>query len=677
MKSDVREALIAAALRGGPFLQRVLNLEGPQDFRGDSGREVWNAARSRGNWNAAAIVARGGYQPPGEETLAWFLIRNHLAACDFAGLPAATRLWTSLHNLSSSDGAETQEFIIEVGKPWKEGDLNAALFLAAHFKKGSAIIRTICEAGARIDARWETMRDWLLDSAALTPADWYGKNGTARKELLTLAGLDQSAELLLEMELPGATPLIHAAASRLRGRVDPWIECGADPLAVDARGRTALHYSAEQANWRGVRSLLTACHSGWDQGDLDGHRPVDLAMTSQDGRVLEALLDAGSSPLDDKRDTGAFESGAALRLAVRNGVEHPRTPQGARKLLGLLPKERRYKAPDERLFRAVECYYPDLVQLLLTAGVTPRFAGPGQQTCLHAAAQNGDLQSVRLLLGVTPANEVNSVNADGHTPLHLACRDGGARIEVVEALLGAGAQASTTDGQQRSCLHLLAESASDVIDPAPVELLLKAGAKLEATGPEGNTPLACAVQAGRPFLAKSLLDAGADPNALTAGLCSPLGFCRTESEVGRLLSAGARTSCGDPAVFDALLRQASYGSYPVFDALLKALKDPCGSVSRRQPGETLLHRVAWSDRSPSAVRVKNVLDMGAFVDPKDREGQTPLMAAARYGTGEAIQMLLDAGAAPLATDNAGLTPAAHARANSRWDWAERIEARAH
>lgn len=116
--------------------------------------------------------------------------------------------------MSSSDEAETQEFIIEMGKPWKEGDLNAALFLAAHFKKGPAIIRALCGAGGQIDARWETVRDWLLNSVALARTDWSGRSDAERNEMLLAAGLDQSASLIMQVELPGATPLIYAAASR-------------------------------------------------------------------------------------------------------------------------------------------------------------------------------------------------------------------------------------------------------------------------------------------------------------------------------------------------------------------------------------------------------------------------------------------------------------------------------
>ncbi len=661
-------------MRGGPFLQRVLNLSGPQDFRGEVGEEVWNAAVALGNWCAAAIVARGGYKPPGQEPVALFLIRNHLAACDFDGSSAASRLWTSLHNLSSSDEAQSQEFIVEMGRPWKEGALNVALFLAAHFRKGPGIIRLLCEAGGQIDARWESVRDWLLDSVALTPADWVAKRDAEQQELLRVAGMDESASLILQMEHTGATPLIWSA--RRHGRVHPWIEGGADLLAADARGRTALHHCAEQGDWCGVRSLLAARSSGWDTTDLDGNRPLDLAMKSRYGRVLDALLEAGSSPLDARRDPGEFESGAALRLALWNGVEHPRTADGAKKMLSLLPVEERYSRPEERLFRALENYYPDLVQLLLTAGVEPRFSGPGQQTCLHAAARNGDVQSVRLLLTVASVVAgANAANEDGYTPLHLACRDGGAVGGVLAALLAAGALPCVVDRQQRNCLHLLAGANDDVAAANAVPGLLEAGAALEGADSDGNTPLACAIRSARPALANALLNAGANPNTLVGGVCNALGFCASAGEVRMLISAGAKLSCSDAGVAEALLRQASYGSLDTFEVFLRAVKHPCTAINRRSAGETLLHRVAWSDQSPAATRVEWVLAICNSVDPRDGEGKTPLMAAARYGTEEAVRRLLDAGANPGAKDTAGLSVAAHARASSRWDLADLIEAR--
>jgi len=127
-----------------------------------------------------------------------------------------------------------------MGRPWKAGALNVALFLAAHFRKGPGIIRLLCDAGGQIDARWESVRDWLLDSVALTPADWLGKRDAEREELLRVAGMDESASLILQMEHMGATPLIWSA--RRHGRVHPFMECGADLLAADARGRTAVHH---------------------------------------------------------------------------------------------------------------------------------------------------------------------------------------------------------------------------------------------------------------------------------------------------------------------------------------------------------------------------------------------------------------------------------------------------
>lgn len=91
-------------------------------------------------------------------------------------------------------------------------------------------------------------------------------------------------------------------------------------------------------------------------------------------------------------------------------------------------------------------------------------------------------------------------------------------------------------------------------------------------------------------------------------------------------------------------------------------------------GETLLHRVAWSDQS-TATRVEWVLGIGPDVNLRDSDGKTPLMVAARYGTDEAVQKLLDAGAYSAAVDKAGLTAAAHARSSSRWDLADLLDAR--
>jgi hypothetical protein len=53
--------------------------------------------------------------------------------------------------------------------------------------------------------------------------------------------------------------------------------------------------------------------------------------------------------------------------------------------------------------------------------------------------------------------------------------------------------------------------------------------------------------------------------------------------------------------------------------------------------------------------VRLLLEHHAFIDPESPNGTTPLMMAARYGSGEAVKLLLEEGAVPTARNRLGLS----------------------
>ena len=63
----------------------------------------------------------------------------------------------------------------------------------------------------------------------------------------------------------------------------------------------------------------------------------------------------------------------------------------------------------------------------------------------------------------------------------------------------------------------------------------------------------------------------------------------------------------------------------------------------------------WAAQSNKPVSIALLLDRGAKIDARDKEGETPLMLAANRGHIEAVDVLLRRGADVLATDNQGRT----------------------
>jgi ankyrin repeat protein len=160
---------------------------------------------------------------------------------------------------------------------------------------------------------------------------------------------------------------------------------------------------------------------------------------------------------------------------------------------------------------------------LLASGTNPNEADESGWTALHAAATRDHVDVVRRLLAA--GADVDARSADGFTPLLNAASAGS---DVVEALLDAGADVTAQEPRQ-GCrpLHRFAGYAN----PAGVELVLAAGADVDAEDFGGATALADAAEAGCDECVEALLAAGADPTRTWGGesaaeLATKQGFVR-------------------------------------------------------------------------------------------------------------------------------------------------------
>jgi hypothetical protein len=220
-RPTVRDAVLEA-LRdhegGSTSLQRVLNLTraaGPGepnppavDFSGTLGDEAWALAVAAGNWRAAGLIVQGGYRPSGQDELADDLVEPRFDASDFNARPPVLRLRVACggHRSHDHNEARLEKFILRMGGPWSQHDLDTCLFLAVLEQRARVLIQTLIAAGANVDARLEDVRARLLDDVALTERDLVGLSWQQRLELLRYSKMDSSVFPLLLEDRPGATP---------------------------------------------------------------------------------------------------------------------------------------------------------------------------------------------------------------------------------------------------------------------------------------------------------------------------------------------------------------------------------------------------------------------------------------------------------------------------------------
>lgn len=287
----------------------------------------------------------------------------------------------------------------------------------------------------------------------------------------------------------------------------------------------------------------------------------------------------------------------------------------------------------------------EAADLLLRAGADPNTVNDFGTSPLSEACLNGSAASVRLLLGKR-ANP-NLPIATGETPLMTCARTGSA--DAVQLLLPAGADVNAMEPSQDQTALMWAVAGKH---PNVVKELIDGHADLKAHTKQGFTPIHFAARVGDLESVKLLLAAGVDINLLTKadgdGATSgytPLLIATMRAQVDTalyLLDHGA-----DPNILAAgmtPLQWAStawegFASNPVY-----GFDDPMSGISDRQAKVRL---------------VKSLLAHGANVNLRmtkkqpqfatgyaDAVGATAFLLAASVQDVEMMRMLLDAGADP-------------------------------
>lgn len=148
----------------------------------------------------------------------------------------------------------------------------------------------------------------------------------------------------------------------------------------------------------------------------------------------------------------------------------------------------------------------------------------------------------------------------------------------------------------------------------------------------------------------SLLNKGFDPNTSAPNGEPPLFIAlrKPSLKVVELLLQQPQT------VVNVLNR---HGESPLMLAALGGHLQVCQTLIARdadinKPGWTALHYAATGGH---VAIIQLLLDAHAYIDAASPNGSTPLMMAARYGTVDAVQRLLNAGADPTLKNDLGLT----------------------
>jgi len=253
------------------------------------------------------------------------------------------------------------------------------------------------------------------------------------------------------------TPLHAAAETGAIHVLRILLEAGADTSCCDNFGKTLLAGAVRYGNVACARELIP--HTDLRIFNADGVNVLHVSITANEPEILKLLLPHFADDID-----------------VR--TIKPRTPADPGKPYSKRP-----------LYFACDFGYHAMVKTLLAAGASRTAHRSDSFSCLHAAAENGHLACVTLLIGrpdswKMSAAELDARDAKGRTPLFLAAMMG--HRYCCAALLAAGADPGAASHKGRTALDA-AKHAAKHNHPGNQDLV----ELLECRG-GGPAPLLCA-----------------------------------------------------------------------------------------------------------------------------------------------------------------------------------------
>jgi ankyrin repeat protein len=161
------------------------------------------------------------------------------------------------------------------------------------------------------------------------------------------------------------------------------------------------------------------------------------------------------------------------------------------------------------------------MKMLLDRGFDPNTVNPSGEHGLIVAVREPSLKVISVLLGSSKVNVEPRTEQD-ESPLMLAALKG--LTDLCRQLIALGADVNKPGWTP---LHYAATNGH----LTTMELLLEAHAYIDATSPNGTTPLMMAAHYGTPAAVKLLLDGGADPALKNEQGLSAIDFAHRASRV--------------------------------------------------------------------------------------------------------------------------------------------------
>jgi len=309
----------------------------------------------------------------------------------------------------------------------------------------------------------------------------------------------------------------------------------------------------------------------------------------------------------------------------------------------------------------------DISQLLIEYSADLDIQDIEGRTLLHMAAYKGLFKVAETLLQPDGAvkKRVNARNKKGQTALHLASEYHYPRIVALLLKVDLDVDAQDNDNMTPLLLALGQYTPDNARATAVAQLLLEHGASVHVRNKNGQTPLHLASERHHFSIVALLLKLGADVDVHNNDNMTPLLLAS-----GQFALDDARGTAAAQVLLDhgasvhvqnengqTPLHLASQGHLPGMVALLLRFRPDVDAQDNDNMTPLLLAsgQIAFEDgRSTAAAQA--LLEHGASVHRRSKNGQTPLHLASQHGLSGMVALLLKFGADMDAQDHDNMTP---------------------
>lgn len=589
-----------------------------------------------------------------------------------------------LHNAAAAGCMEIVQFCIDKEVPLEsiDEDEYTPLLLAA---RGG--FQEVCEVLIKAGA------NYTVTSTHYTALHL----GVKERHLKVVQFFSKYAELLNNQSTKNSpTPLLLAAKLGFSELFEILLLKGADPNLTMEDDFNALHIAAEEGHVQIIR-LLRKQNLLLNAENNKGLTPLMLAARKGHVKVCEALLKYGAEPnaVNNKEET-------ALQIAVQSGkLEVVKKFAENKQIINF-----RNKDGEAILIWLAEFDYHQAFEVLMKAGADLLATDQCGQNAMFIAIHKNNIRIVQML--ATHKLLLDSKDMHRNSPLMVAALL--EKKQIFEILIKAREDLFTAKEYNVACssarlgkieiMEVFAKykeliNSKDDLRMTPLmcaitaghkpvcEILIKAGADLLATDKEGSnamhiavnwekneilqmlvvhkvlinskdnsgtTPLMLAIRKGHQPSCEVLVKAGADLLATDSyGLnAMHIAVYFAQNEIVQMLAVqnqliNSKNKIGRTP----LMIAGEMGYMHICETLMQAGSD---LFAIDNEGCNIMH-VAANNGKIEVLQM--FVTQQKLINSRNKKGETPLMLAAEAGHKSACEVLMKAGADPIATDNDG------------------------